>query len=143
MNLENLNNGATQAIIVRFRANNANKNFNSVKVRLSYFDVKKQQKIEEIQEVILNASGKNRTEMLVDEEVMKNYTIAELASSLDAMSKAFKSGRYTEAERFLNQALAETYNRYPNMEDKDIRFILDIVEGYRTDLRNFNRRRDD
>ncbi|MGI9055938.1 MAG: vWA domain-containing protein [Pyrinomonadaceae bacterium] len=143
MNLENWNNGVTQAIIVRFRANNANKNFNSVKVRLSYFDVKKQRTVEDIQEVILNASGKNRTEMLVDEEVMKNYTIAELADSLDSMSKAFKSGRPLEAERSLNQTLAETYSRYPNREDKDIQFILDIVEDYRTNLRNFNRRKDD
>lgn len=142
MNLENMNNGVTQAIIVRFRANNANKNFNSVKVRLSYFDVKKQRNVEDVQEVILNASGKNRTEMLVDEEVMKNYTIAELAGSLDAMSKSFKSGKPAEAERFLNQTLAQTYNRYPNMEDKDIQFVLDIVENYRTDLRNYNRSKD-
>lgn len=142
MNLENMNNGVTQAVIVRFRAGNAPKNFNSVKVRLSYFDVKKQRNVEDVQEVILNSSSKNRTEMLVDEEVMKNYTIAELASSLDAMSKSFKSGRPTEAERFLNQTLAQTYNRYPNMEDKDIQFILDIVENYRTDLRNYNRSKD-
>ncbi len=142
MNLENMNNGVTQAIIVRFRANNANKNFNSVKVRLSYFDVKKKRNVEDVQEVILNSSSKNRTEMLVDEEVMKNYTIAELANSLDVMSKAFKNGKPTEAERFLNQTLAETYNRYPNMEDKDIQFVLDIVENYRTDLRNYNRRKD-
>ncbi|MEO6587703.1 MAG: VWA domain-containing protein [Pyrinomonadaceae bacterium] len=142
MNLENMNNGVTQAVIVRFRAANANKNFNSVKVRLSYFDVKKQRNVEDVQEVILNSSSKNRTEMLVDEEVMKNYTIAELADSLDAMSKSFKSGKPTEAERFLNQTLAQTYNRYPNMEDKDIQFILDIVENYRTDLRNYNRRKD-
>lgn len=142
MNLENLNNGVTQAIIVRFRAGNANKNFNPVKVRLSYYDVKNGQKKEDVQEVILNGSKKRETKMLVDEEVMKNYTIAELASSLDAMSKAFKSGRAVEAERFLNQTLAATYNRYPNMEDKDIQFILDIIEGYRTDLRNYNRQKD-
>jgi Mg-chelatase subunit ChlD len=143
MNLENLNNGVTQAIIIRFRAGNPNKNFNSVKVRLSYYDVKKQQKTEEYQEVILNGSNKSKTEILVDEEVMKNYTIAELAQSLDAMSKAFKSGKHLEAERILNQTVAETNNRYPTMEDKDIQFILDIVESYRTDLRNFNRRKED
>jgi hypothetical protein len=28
--------------------------------------------------------------------------------------------------------------RYPNMEDEDIRFILDIVEGYRRDLKVYN-----
>lgn len=143
MNLENWNNGVTQAVIVRFRAGTPNKNFNSVKVRLSYFDVKKQQKIEEYQEIVLNGSNKSRTELLVDEEVTKNYTIAELAVSLDAMSRAFKSGRHLEAERILNRTVAQTYNRYPTMEDKDIQFILDIVESYCTDLRNFNRRKDD
>ena len=70
---------------------------------------------------------------------MKNYTIAQLAESLDKMSQSFKAGKSTEAERFLNQTLAQTYERYPNLEDKDIQFILDIVENYRTDLRNFNR----
>lgn len=142
MNLENMNNGVTQAIISRFTAGDARKNFNSVKVRLSYFDVKKGQRVEEVQEVILNGSSKSRTDLLVDEEVSKNYTIAELAQSLDRMSQSFKAGKPLEAERFLNQTLAQTYERYPNMEDKDIQFILDIVENYRTDLRNFNRRKD-
>lgn len=141
MNLENLNNGVTQAIITRFRAANANKNSNSVKVRLSYFDVKKQQKVEQIQEIVLSGTNKSQTKLLVDEEVMKNYTIAQLAESLDKMSRSFKAGKSTEAERFLNQTLARTYERYPNMEDKDIQFILDIVENYRTDLRNFNRQK--
>lgn len=142
MNLENLNNGVTQAIITRFRAENAGKNVNSVKVRLSYFDIKKQQKVEEVQEIVLNGTNKSPTKLLVDEEVMKNYTIAQLAESLDKMSQSFRAGKSTEAERFLNQAVAQTNERYPNMEDKDIQFILDIVENYRTDLRNFNRQKD-
>lgn len=142
INLENMNNGVTQAIISRFNATNWQKNLNSVKVRLSYFDVKKQRKVEEVQEIVLNGSNKSRTNLLVDEEVMKNYTIAQLAESLDGMSRSFKAGNFTEAERHLNQSVAQAYERYPNMEDKDIQFILDIVENYRTDLRNFNRRKD-
>lgn len=142
LNLENMNNGVTQAIITRFNAANAQKNFNSVRVKLSYFDVKKQRKVEEVQEIVLNGTNKSRTALLVDEEVMKNYTIAQLAESLDWMSKSFKAGKYAEAERYLNQSVAQANERYPNMEDKDIRFILDIVENYRTDLRNFNRRND-
>lgn len=142
LNLENMNNGVTQAIISRFNAANAQKNFNSVRVKLSYFDVKKQRKVEEVQEIVLNGTNKSRTNLLVDEEVMKNYTIAQLAESLDWMSKSFKAGKYAEAERHLNHSVAQANERYPNMEDKDIRFILDIVENYRTDLRNFNRRND-
>lgn len=142
INLENMNNGVTQAIISRFHANDGRKNLNPVKVRLTYFDVKKQQKVEEVQEIVLNGSGKSRTDLLIDEEVMKNYTIAQLAESLDSMSKSFKAGKFAEAERILNQSVAQANERYPNMEDKDIQFILDIVENYRTDLRNFNNRRD-
>lgn len=142
INLENMNNGVTQAIISRFLATDGRKNFNSVKVRLSYFDVKKQRRVEEVQEIALNGSSKSRTDLLIDEEVMKNYTIAQLAESLDWMSKSFKAGKFAEAERYLNQTIAQTYERYPNMEDKDIQFILDIVENYRTDLRNFNRQKD-
>jgi Ca-activated chloride channel family protein len=142
INLENMNNGVTQAIISRFLTADGRKSLNPVKVRLTYFDVKKQRKVEEVQEIVLNGSGKNRTDLLIDEEVMKNYTIAQLAESLDWMSKSFKAGKFAEAERYLNQSVAQANERYPNMEDKDIRFILDIVENYRTDLRNFNRRKD-
>ena len=38
----------------------------------------------------------------------------------------------------LDASVAIAYRRYPNMEDEDIRFILDIVEGYRRDLKVYN-----
>lgn len=141
MALENLNNGVTQVILTKFRVKDMSKISRPVKVRLSYFDVKRQKIVEEVQEINLNASRRNNSELLADNEVRKNYTIAELADSLEGMSRAFKSGRYSEAERFLNLSTSDAYRRYPNMEDKDIRFILDIVEGYRTDLKSFNRQR--
>jgi hypothetical protein len=94
-----MNNGVTQAIISRFLATDGRKNLNPVKVRLTYFDVKKQRKVEEVQEIVLNGTTKARTDLLIDEEVMKNYTIAQLAESLDWMSKSFKAGKFAEAER--------------------------------------------
>jgi Mg-chelatase subunit ChlD len=141
IDLDNMNNGLTQVVMTRFRVKNTEKKSYPVKVRLSYFDVKRQKKVEEIQEINLNFVVENNGELLADKEVKKNYTIAELAQSLSEMSEAFKIGKYGEAERILNQSTATTRKRYPNMEDKDIRYVFDIIEKYRTDLRLFNRGR--
>lgn len=139
--LDDMNNGLTQVVMLRFRARNPLKSVSRVKVRLSYFDVKRKRQIEEVQEVRLMPGEDKYCELLADTEVKKNYTIAELAQSLFEMKQAAERGNYRQAENFLNTSVAETYRRFPNMEDKDIQFILNIVEGYRTDLKAVNRQR--
>ena len=136
--LENMNSGLTQVVMMRFRVKNPSRNSYPVKVRLSYFDVKKQRMVEEVQELRLNLTDNKAYNLLEDVEVKKNYTIAELAQSLADMTTAAKAKNYGVAENFLNDAVAETYRRFPNMEDKDIKFILNIVEGYQRDLKTFN-----
>lgn len=146
INLENMNNGLTQVVMMRFRARNAARNSYPVKVRLSYFDVKQKRTVEEVQEIRLASTKNNSDELLADVEVKKNYTIAELAQSLADMTEAVKRNRYREAETFLNASASAVYRRYPNNEDKDVRYVLNIIEGYRRDLQSFNRqtrRRDD
>ena len=139
ISLENMNSGLTQVVMMRFHVKNPSKNSYPVKVRLSYFDVKKQRMVEEVQELKLNSTDNKAYNLLEDTEVKKNYTIAELAQSLADMTTAAKAKNYGSAENFLNDAVAETYRRFPNMEDKDIKFILNIVEGYQRDLKTFNR----
>jgi Ca-activated chloride channel family protein len=139
--LDDMNNGLTQVVMTRFRVKDFGKRSYPVKVHLSYFDVKRQKMVEEVQEVNIIASGRDNCDLLADVEVKKNFTIAELAQSLFEMSKAFKSGKYAEAERFLNESVTNTNHRFPNMEDKDVRFVLDIIENYRADLHTFNRGR--
>jgi hypothetical protein len=141
INLDNMNNGLTQVVMVRFRARNATKNSLPVRVRLSYFDVQRGRTIEEVQQVSLTPSRQDSCELLADGEVKKNYTIAELAQSLFDMTEAARRQNYREAENFVNASTADAYRRYPNMEDKDIRYVLNIIEGYRRDLKNFNRQR--
>lgn len=139
--LDDMNNGLTQVVMLRFRARNPLKSSSSVKVRLSYFDVQRKKQVEEIQEARL-APGENKfSGLLADPEVKKNFTIAELAQSLFEMREAAQRGNYRQAENFLNASVTETYRRFPNMEDKDIQFILNIVEGYRNDLKAVNRQR--
>ena len=139
--VDDMNNGLTQVVMMRFRAKNPLKSASSVKVRLSYFDVQRQKTVEEVQEVKLIPSRQKNCELLVDSEVKKNYTIAELAQSLFDMTEAAKRQNYRQAENFLNASVAETYKRFPNMEDKDVKFILNIIEGYQRDLKTINRQR--
>jgi hypothetical protein len=74
---------------------------------------------------------------MTDVDVKKNYTIAQLAESLFEMTGFARRGNYSSALSVLDRSAASAYSRYPSMEDGDIRFILDIVEGYRRDLRVF------
>jgi Mg-chelatase subunit ChlD len=135
--LDDMNNGLTQVVMAEFRAD-AVKGALPVKVRLSYFDVKRKCPVEEVQELRLVPSENESCELLADVEVKKNYTIAELADSLFRMANLARSGNYTLAQSVLDVSVSTAYRRYPNMEDEDIRFIIDIVEGYRRDLRVYN-----
>ena len=139
--MDNMNNGLTQVVMMRFRAKNPLKGASNVKVRLSYFDVQRRKTVEEVQEVRLVPSEQKFCDLLADVEVKKNYTIAELAQSLFEMTASAKRRNYRQAENFLNASVSETYKRFPNMEDKDIRFILNIIEGYQRDLKAVNRSR--
>lgn len=138
--MDNMNNGLTQVIMTRFRAKDPAKT-STVKVRLTYSDVQGKRTVEEVQEIRLIPGERKSSELLADAEVKKNYTIAELAQSLFDMTEAAKRKNYRQAENFLNASVAETYRRFPNMEDKDIQFILNIIEGYRRDLKAVNKGR--
>ncbi|HEV7929607.1 MAG TPA: hypothetical protein VGP12_05685, partial [Nitrosospira sp.] len=116
-----------------------------VKVRLAYFDVKRKCMVEEVQSLTLVPAERDSCDLLADVEVKKNFTIAELAQSLYDMTESAKRRDFTRAGSLLNASIASAYRRYPNMEDTDIRFILNIVEEYDRDLKAFNgyNRKDD
>lgn len=141
MSLDDMNNGLTQVIMARFRAKNPLKSSANVKVRLSYFDVQKQRMVEETQTVSLQPAERKSVELLADPEVKKNYTIAELAKSLFEMTEAARRNNYRQAENIVNDSVAQTYRRFPNMEDKDVKYILNIVENYQRNLKAVNQSR--
>ena len=135
--MDDMNNGLTQVIMAKFRTHSIRSTL-AVKVRLSYYDVKRKCPVEEVQEIRLVPAEGESCDVLGDVEVKKNFTIAELAESLFAMAGLARSGNYAQAQNTLDASVATAYRRYPNMEDQDIRFILDIVEGYRRDLKVYN-----
>lgn len=135
--LDDMNNGLTQVVMAKFRADDIKSSI-PVKVRLSYYDVRRKCMVEEVQEARLVPAENESCELLTDVEVKKNYTIAQLADSLFEMTGLARRGQYLQALNTLDASVTSAYRRYPNMEDGDIRFILDIVEGYRRDLRVFH-----
>jgi Ca-activated chloride channel family protein len=137
ISLDNMNNGLTQVVLIGFDVKNSANRLFKVRVRLSYFDVKQRRMAEEVQEVSLTSSDSDCCGMLADTEVRKNYTIAELAKSLFDMTESANRRDYHRAKEALDSSVAETYKRYPNMEDTDIKFVLNIVESYRSDLLAF------
>ena len=135
--LDDMNNGLTQVVLAKFRTDSF-KSTLPVKVRLSYYDVRRKCIVEEVQDLRLVAAENESCELLADVEVKKNYTIAELADSLFTMAGLARSGHYSQAQNVLDTSVTAAHQRYPHMEDEDIRFILDIVEGYRRDLKVYN-----
>lgn len=135
--LDDMNNGLTQVVMAKFQTESL-KNLAPVRVRLSYFDVKRKILVEEVQEVRLVPAESYECDPLADVEVKKNYTIAELADSLKDMAELARRGDYARAQSALDASVATAYRRFPNMEDTDLKFILDIVEGYRRDLKVYN-----
>ena len=135
--LDDMNNGLTQVVMAKFRTDSL-KSTLPVKVRLSYYDVRRKCLVEEVQDLYLVPAERDSCELLTDVEVKKNYTIAELADSLFTMAGLARSGHYSQAQNVLDTSVSAAYQRYPHMEDEDIRFILDIVEGYRRDLKVYN-----
>ena len=136
--LDDMNNGLTQVVMAKFRAHSVRSTL-PVKVRLSYYDVRRKCVVEEVQELRLVPSERDSCDPLVDLEVKKNQTIAELADSLFQMTTYARAGNYSLAQNVLDASVATAQTRYPYMEDEDIRFIFDIVEGYRRDLNVYNR----
>ncbi|MBO0797765.1 MAG: hypothetical protein J2P31_02995 [Blastocatellia bacterium] len=58
------------------------------------------------------------------------------------MAEACEMRRFEEAEYLLTAAIDQTYIRYPNMDDPDIRRTLSIAQNYQNYLKKSNKRSD-
>ncbi|MBC7932724.1 MAG: VWA domain-containing protein, partial [Rubrivivax sp.] len=142
--LDNMNNGLTQVVMLRFRMARGRETGTRlpVTVRFTYYDLEKKRLVTLTQVESLTLKGSAAGDMLSDEEVGKNYTIALLAQSIRDMAAAWESQRYREAEDALTAAIAKTYRRYPALEDKDIERTLMTVQKYQEVVKKINQPRD-
>lgn len=138
--LDNMNSGMTEVVLLRFRprSQDLDRSQLPVTVRLSYFDLDRNKTVVKTEKSPVSLTEGARGGMLEDSSVAKNYTIALLAQSIHDMAAACEERRYREAEGFLNTSIAKTTNRYPNLEDEDIRRTLTMAQKYQQVLRNQN-----
>jgi Ca-activated chloride channel family protein len=140
--LDNMNQGLTQVVLLRFKARprGADGPRPSVRVNFSYYDIERKQRVVKSEEAALTISAA-AGDTLRDPEVGKNFTIAQLAQAIRDMAVAVESQRYKDAEHLLNAAVAATYRRYPHLEDEDITRTLQIAQKYQEAVRKYNQER--
>ncbi len=136
--LDNMNQGLTQVVLLRFkvRPRGLDAARQSVKVNFSYQDIEQKRRVTKSDEASLSIGGAG--DMLRDPEVGKNFTIALLAQAIRDMAVAVEAKRYKDAEHLLNAAIAKTYQRYPHLEDEDISRTLLIAQKYQELVRKYN-----
>ncbi|HEX8285498.1 MAG TPA: VWA domain-containing protein [Pyrinomonadaceae bacterium] len=141
--LDNMNQGLTQVVMLRFRvrpgAPAAARARPSARVNFSYYDLEQKRRVVKREEAALSV-GAGAGDMLRDTEVGKNFTIALLAQAIREMAQEVEAKRYKEAERLIGLAIAETSRRYPHLEDEDITRTLQIARKYQDSLHKYNRR---
>jgi len=142
LKLDNMNNGLTQVVLLRFRydGRNAIPLRLPVKVRFTYYDLEQKQQIIKTEESFLTVKTERSGNLLKDPEVGKNYSVALLAQAIRDMAVACESRRYQEAENLLTDAIDKTYRHYPHLEDEDIKRTLSIAQKYQISLRQYNQR---
>jgi Mg-chelatase subunit ChlD len=135
--LDNMNQGLTQVVLLRFKAKpRATEARPSVRVNFSYYDLEQKRRVTKSEEASLSFGG---GDMLRDPEVGKNYTIAQLAQAIHDMAEAVEAKRYKDAESLITAAVAQTYRRYPHLEDGDISRTLLIAQKYQELVRKYNK----
>lgn len=133
LQLNNMNNGLTQVIIIECELDDAISKQNTVKAELTYYDIHKNKTQQVGAEAELRYNDKSLLipDVLKDEEVKKNYTIARLAYGLQNMATNFQQNQNSaEAQRIIKQALDEAKNRYPYGYDADIQRVANILSNY-------------
>ncbi|MBO0720559.1 MAG: VWA domain-containing protein [Blastocatellia bacterium] len=141
LKLENMNQGMTQVVLLRFRLAERSQlpTRLPVRVRFSYYDLEQKKQISKTQESSLTVRHGPPADLLKDPEVAKNYTIALLAQAIHDMAEACEMRRFQEAEHLLTAAIDQTYIRYPYLDDPDIRRTLSIAQNYQNNLKKFNK----
>ncbi len=139
--LDNMNTGMTEVVLLRFKADLDSDSDSSrlgVHVRLQYHDLDKGESAQATESADIALAEGGRGNMLEDDSVAKNYSIANIAQSIKYMAADCEIRRYRDAENALNRAIGETNQRYPSGDDPDIKRTLSIAMKYQAVLRKQN-----
>ncbi len=132
MNLNNMNAGLTQVVLLKVKARSGDGDL-KVKTRLKYYDVAKRKKLEIKESVALNAVndwGRTAEDILKEPEVRRNFAIAEMAVCLKDMAEAFAINKACVARKRLTETTQKVNQEFAVEMDPDVKRMLDILQTY-------------
>jgi len=131
--LDNMNSGLTQIILLNFSVKELKKSGSAnAELLFKYFDIKLKREVEIRKTISLVYSKNINTNFLKNKEVKRNYTIAIIAQALKDMAVAYELNKKGEAKQIINDCISTVKDYYPYLKDKDILRILEIAERYET-----------
>ncbi|HHG85701.1 MAG TPA: hypothetical protein ENJ82_13215 [Bacteroidetes bacterium] len=128
--LENLNGGLTMVALIKVELDkNVLRDNHKIEASLRYFDVHTQQSAQVAAHK--KAGNLNGTSA----SVKKNFTIAEMAQGLQKMAQHYQKKEVKAAALAIDNALFKAENRFPDLNDEDIRRVYDILKKYQKDIK--------
>lgn len=130
-NLDDMNSGLTQVVLIKFGINQQWGNVSrKVKVNFSFYDLKSKKNISVSKEIEMVFEKGEELDFLADKEVKRNYSIGVLAKALKDMAGALEKNNKKEACSIIDERLKDFYAIYPEPKDKAIKRVLEIVKEY-------------
>lgn len=134
LKLDKIYGGLNQLLLMTF---STSKDFTEdeeleIKIRLTYTDVKSNEKKEVNTSALLELKEKPSIAFkdFQDELLRKQYIIAFLGQAMQEMAEEFEKGNPKEAHKIVKQAIKEVKIIYPNTPDEDIDRILAEFNNY-------------
>ncbi len=138
VDLDNLNHGATQVLLARFKA--PRRDGASVTARLTYQDALSGEKVTQEKTTTVRRGKKNDESLLADAELRKNVTIAELATGIKRMALALQEQKTDEAITAISEPLKLAKKRYASQDDPDVKRVYNIAKKYCDTVSDYHRK---
>jgi Ca-activated chloride channel family protein len=121
-----------QLAFLKFKINEPSMAIESqpLKIKVSYFDMVKNEKVSYEQEVRLEWTEETDAELLMDQEEKKLYAIAVLNQTLKTMAEAFEVQNHHLAKQELKRGIQQMEEIFPEAKPKEVRKIMEEVEQY-------------
>ncbi|MBK7884628.1 MAG: VWA domain-containing protein [Chitinophagaceae bacterium] len=137
--LDNMNAGLTQVVLVKYKMKELDKERPTYPLAVNlFYNTNTDSTGKKIsQSSVLNFSASSdKINLLANDEVKKNYIIAQLAINLKKMAKLKEDGKDKEALEVGRNTLKQIAELYPCLKDKDIIRVKDIFENNYNKIKN-------
>jgi hypothetical protein len=124
--------GANRIAFLKFKLNNPSQELEAspLTVKVSYFDLVKNQKVSYQEQVKLSWTNETETESLFDEQEKTLYAIAVLNQSMKLMSEAYERNEPKVAKEALVQGREQVETIFPGAKPKHVKEVFEEVDKY-------------